>query len=309
MKFSDKINCPPFLKQGDLVAITSPAKYIDPELIDNAANLLRKRGYKVWLGENVTGSYGRFSGSDQERSCDFQKALDNEDVKAIICSRGGYGSVRLLDRLDWSGFRSEPKWICGFSDITVFHNLAHLKGSASVHSTVPLDFPKNDFNTPLESLFDVLEGTPLHYKLNPEPENIKGGAKACVTGGNLSVFTSLIGTKGDIDTRGKILFLEEVSEYDYKVDRMLNTLKYAGKLDDLAGLIIGGFSNIKTSDRGLRLKTRELITEKIPKNKYPVCFNFPAGHIEENMAFPFGEPAEMNVEENNTYISFTHGRS
>lgn len=309
MKFSGKINCPPFLKQGDVVAITSPAKYINPGLIDNATNLLRKRGYKVLPGENVTGSYGRFSGSDQERSGDFQKALDNEDVKAIICSRGGYGSVRLLDRLDWSGFQSEPKWICGFSDITVFHNLAHLQGSASVHSTVPLDFPRDGFNSPLASLFDVLEGTPLHYKLKPEPENIKGDAKACVIGGNLSVFTSLIGTKGDIDTRGKILFLEEISEYDYKVDRMLNTLKYAGKLDDLAGLILGGFSDIKTSDMGLMLETRELITEKIPKNKYPVCFNFPAGHIEENMAIPFGEPAEMNVKENNVYISFTHGRS
>lgn len=309
MQFSSKMVLPPFLQKGDLIAITAPAKYIERSLIDNAVNLLEQRGYKVWLGNFVTGEYGRFSGSDQERASDFQKALDNKEVKAIICARGGYGAVRLIEHLNWESFRSEPKWICGFSDITVFHNSAHLNLTGSIHSTVPLDFPINKYNLPLESLFDALEGTPLHYKLEPEPENISGNTQAPIIGGNLSVFASLVGTKADIDTSGKILFLEEISEYDYKVDRMLQTLKLAGKFNRLAGLVVGGFTGIKESDKGLMLKTRELITEKIPYGKYPVCFNFPAGHIPENMAIPFGELAEMNVQNDKTYISFTHGRS
>lgn len=300
---------PPFLKTNDLVAITAPAKYIDSKLIENAVKLIEKRGYRVYTGKHILGQHGRFSGSDQERTEDFQSALNNPEVKAIICARGGYGTVRIIGHLNWRKFRLAPKWICGFSDITVFHNLAQLNKTGSIHSTVPLDFPHGEYNPSLESLFDALEGTPLHYKLKPAAENQAGSAKAPVVGGNLSVFSSLIGTSADIDTSGKILFLEEISEYDYKVDRMLFTLKAAGKLDNLAGLIVGGFSDIKKSDNGLMLETSELITEKIAKGKFPVCFNFPAGHIKQNMAIPFGEPAALDVEKDKTYISFTHGRS
>ncbi len=300
---------PPFLKPSDWVAIVSPAKYIDSEIIDNAVRLLEKRGYRVWVGQNAKGRYGRFSGSDQERTNDLQEALDRPEVKAVFFARGGYGSVRIMERINWTAFKSSPKWLCGFSDITVFHNLVHLTRSCSVHSTVPLNFPKDEFNSPLESLFDVLEGNSLHYKLNANSNNSFGRAKAEVVGGNLSVFCSLIGTPADIDTTGKILFLEEISEYDYKVDRMLYTLKLAGKFQNLAGLIIGGFTDIKKSDNGLMLNTQQLITEKIPLNKYPVCFQFPGGHIPENMALPLGEPACLDVEKDKTYISFTHGRS
>jgi muramoyltetrapeptide carboxypeptidase len=279
------------------IYITAPAKTIDKELIDYAAEFFRTNNFEVILANHVTGRHHYFSGTDQERLSDFQIALDDDSVDFILCARGGYGSVRIIDQLDFSKFRRKPKLIIGFSDVTVFHSHIHAcLNIPTVHATVPLNFRSNTKEA-LESLLNVLNGEPNRYEFNSSPFNRSGFVQAPVVGGNLSILHALNGSVSDIKTEGKILFIEDLSEAIYSIDRMMYSLKRSGKLENLAGLIVGGMTNIKDTEIPYGKSVEEVIAEVVSSYKYPVCFNFPAGHIDDNRAIILGSKASLSVKE------------
>lgn len=281
------------------VRIVSPAKSIAPEHIDYAKTWLEANGCEVEIGRHATGSFHYFSGTDEDRLCDVQAALDDPSVDAILGSRGGYGTVRIVDQLDFSSFRHHPKLLMGYSDITVLHHRLQLMGYPSVHSTVPLHFKENTAAA-LQSLLHTIHGRPSAYTIPPHPYNRKGKVAAQVVGGNLSIVTSLIGTRDAIDTRGKILLLEEVGEAVYAIDRLLWTLKRAGKLTPLAGLIVGGMTKTKDSAISFGKTAEEVVREAVDHGDFPICFGFPAGHIDDNRAVILGHRAQLEVCDENS---------
>jgi len=287
---------PRTLRKGDLISLVAPAKKLDSETLEFATRFLESNGFRVERGPNSLNSFNQFSGTDEERLSDFQQALDNPEVKAIICLRGGYGSMRIIDRLDWKTFRKKPKWICGFSDITTFHSYCHqVLETQSLHCSMPLNFEANSAEA-LESLVAALKGKELVYDLQSHENNRPGIASAAIVGGNLSILSALRGTDLQIDLRHKILFIEEVGESLYHVDRMLETLRLSGELESLAGLIIGGMTQIE--DKGDWFGTQKLnsiILEKVRPYNFPVVFDFPAGHIDDNRAIIFGKDASLAV--------------
>lgn len=279
------------------VHITAPAKTIEKECIDFAVDFLTKQGFEVSLAPHVLGKNNYFSGTDAERQSDFQTALDNPEIDFILCARGGYGSVRIIDSLDFSGFVQHPKLIIGFSDITVFHNHLHRHFSIpTLHATVPLNFQSNS-KTALQSLVNVLNQSANRYSILPSAFNRPGRITATVVGGNLSILYSLIGTNSDIETAGKILFIEDIGEHIYALDRILYSLKKSGKIQNLAGLIVGGMTNIKDTEIPFGKSVEEVISEIIAPYSFPVCFNFPAGHMDDNRAILLGSPCTLEVTE------------
>jgi len=277
------------------IHITSPAKVIDKACIDFAVEFLTEKGFSVTLSKNVLGQYHYFSGTDSERLEDFQHALDDDSIDFILCARGGYGSVRIIDQLDFSRFLNKPKLIIGFSDITVFHNHIHAHYKLpTVHASVPLNFRSNSMEA-LKSLVNVLNGKSNTYFVETTAYNREGIAKAAVVGGNLSIIYSLIGTNSDISTDGKILFMEDIGEPVYAVDRMLYALKKSNKLQNLAGLIVGGMTNMKDTEISFGKTVQEVISEMVAPYKFPVCFNFPAGHVDDNRAIILGKEAKLEV--------------
>ncbi|MCG8574675.1 MAG: LD-carboxypeptidase [Flavobacteriales bacterium] len=279
------------------IRIVSPAKQIEAQHLSFTVDFLTSKGFEVELGKHAAGQYHYFSGTDEERLFDFQQALDDESVDAILCSRGGYGSVRILDQLDFSAFLQKPKLIFGYSDITVFHHHVQAKYNlSSVHSTAPLNFSSNSKEA-LESLLNVLNGQPNQYEFQAHNLNRSGQTKAKVMGGNLAILYSLIGTDSDFDYDGKILFIEEIGEAVYAVDRMMWSLKKSGKLENLAALIVGGMTSMKDSQIPFGKTVEEVIAESVEEYSYPLCFNFPAGHIDDNRAIIFGKEAELRVSE------------
>lgn len=288
-------NTIPHIQKGDTIAIVAPAKAISPELVNYAKHWFETKGFKVVLGQNVCGEINYFSGTDLERTVDFQQAIDNQNIKAIICARGGYGAVRILDSIQWAAQLREPKWIVGFSDITVFHQHLQRFDLPSIHATMPLNFRDNSTDS-LETLLHALQGKQYTITTTPSTFNKKGSAKAELIGGNLSIVYSLLGTDSQPNYKGKILFLEEVGEQIYAVDRMLFSLKKAGVFDQIAGLIIGGMTNIKdTTEKPTALQLEEIVLQHFPFRKIPICFDFPAGHIDDNRALAFGELVHLNV--------------
>jgi len=285
-----------FLQKGDLVRIVSPAKAIDADLLTNAKNELEQHGYRVIIGQHATGRWNYFSGTDEERKADMQEALDDIECKAILCARGGYGSVRIVDRLNWAGFLRNPKWIIGFSDITVFHHRIQRFGLPSVHATMPLNFKEN---TPeaLDSIFTAIEGGTNHYRFQTESFSKKGEAEGRVIGGNLSIVYSLLGTDDRLSYDGVILFIEDLSEQLYAFDRMWHSIEKAGILDQISGLIIGGMTGFKDTDPPTGLSIENIIMDKMSYRNIPVCFGFPAGHINDNRAMVFGKTARLIVGE------------
>lgn len=277
------------------IHIIAPAKVIDKACIDFAVDFLQKNGFEVSLAKHVLGQYNYFSGTDAERLADFQAALDDESIDFILCARGGYGSVRIIDDLDFTKFLKKPKLIIGFSDITVFHN--HIQSHFNIptlHASVPLNFQSN---TPeaLNSLVNVLNEKPNKYEIAPSKYNRSGEVKAVVVGGNLSIIYSLIGTNSDLNTDGKILFIEDIGEHIYAIDRILYSLKKSNKLQKLAGLIVGGMTNIKDTEIPFGKNVEEVISEIVAPYKFPVCFNFPAGHVDDNCAIILGKEALLVV--------------
>ena len=296
---------PPFLKQGDEVAIVSPSFAIDEIKISDGVKALEGWGLKVHIGKNVFKKSGPFAGTDAERLSDLQEFTDNIKIKAIICSRGGYGMLRIIDKIDFSRIRRHPKWYVGFSDITALHLwLCEKFNTVSIHGEMPLNYANPEKSAGnLGSLRDALFGEwkPVEW----EGGFLRSGrVSGEVTGGNLSLIYSLSGTPADIKTKGKILFIEDEGEYLYHLDRMLISLKLAGKLDSLAALVAGGFSKMEETKTPWGKTPEEIISGIVSEFEYPVFFNFPAGHIADNHAFYIGRKAEIEVKGKRARLSY-----
>lgn len=290
---------PPSLQKGDKVAIVSPAKKIPAERIENAVNVFEKWGLRVSTGKNVLARNNYFAGTDAERAADFQEMLDDQEVKAIICARGGYGTVRILDKLDFSNFAKNPKWIVGFSDITALHShIARNYQIETIHAPMPLDYGDTE-DEAVESLRKVLFGEKLSYEFETKASSRIGRAQGAMVGGNLSVLYSLNGSISEMDTNRKILFIEEVGENLYHFDRMIQNMKRAGKFENLNGLIVGYTSEMKdnTDSTAFNKSPEEIILEAIAEYDFPVCFGFPSGHEKRNQAFIHGRELILNVGE------------
>ncbi len=289
------------LQPGDTILYIAPAGNVVEQkaYMQRADSLLRLWGYVPQYPENLYKKHFTFGGTDTERFKDLQQALDNPNIKAIWCARGGYGSVRIIDNLDFSKFYKHPKWLIGFSDITVLHSLLHQNGFQSAHAIMPISLthPNTERKQAIQSLKDFLSGKDLHYVIPTDSLNIQGKANGVLVGGNLSLLVSLLGSKYQIDTDGKILFLEDVGEYTYSYDRMLFALKNAGYFDNLKGLIVGGMS-VKKDDDFIGETVKQLILKHVKDKKYPVIFNFPAGHIVDNRTLIFGREASIKVNKN-----------
>lgn len=287
---------PDFLKEGDLIRIVSPAGKADKEKVLPATDLLRKAGFDVRLGEHVFDRWFQFAGTDDQRLNDLQQALDDPECRAIICSRGGYGAIRIADKLDFSAFGRYPKWLVGFSDVTVLHALLQKQGFCSIHGAMPAFYLRD--NQPTESfteLIRLLSGEKTRIALPVHPLNRKGRANGQLIGGNLSILFSLTGTPFEPDTDEKILFIEDLTEYLYHLDRMMHSLKLAGKLKKLNGLIVGGFTEIKDNDSPFGQSVEEIILNAVKEYDYPVCFGFPAGHMDRNLPLMFGENYALDL--------------
>lgn len=287
---------PSYLKKGDTIGITSPAGFIALEDISPAINKIMEWGFNVKIGNTIGKKDFTFGGTDEERLKDFQQMLDDPNIKAIMCARGGYGTVRIIDKLNFAKFVAKPKWIIGFSDITLLH--CHINrnfGIATIHSKMcnsfPDDWSKADDNQQLSihTIRMCLTNEKMHYAVKPNAKNRTGNTEGILVGGNLRTIENLAGTKSDLITKNKILFVEDTGEYLYSIDRMFWNLKRTGKLAQLKALIIGGFKN-KPDDAGEEFgKTlEEIVLEKVKEYTYPVIFNFPVGHQKENFALKCG---------------------
>jgi len=288
------LNSPPHLKKGDKIAITCPAKKL-PNPMTDAIALLESWGLEVVLGDTVNASYHQFAGDDELRAKDLQRFIDDDNIKAIIAARGGYGTIRIIDRVDFSNFTRNPKWVVGFSDITVIH--AHLYanyGAQSIHGQMPVNIPDASARS-LETLKKALFGEALSYTVAPNQLNRLGEASGILIGGNLSLLIAILGSVSDMDYAGKILFIEDVGEYLYSLDRMMHTLKRAGKLAKLAGLVVGGFTEIKDNDIPFGQTVPQIIMSIVAEYNYPVCFDFPAGHIPDNNSLVLGSTLNLFV--------------
>jgi muramoyltetrapeptide carboxypeptidase len=299
------IKIPPYLKKGDTVAIVCPAGFLSLEKAQTCINTLVSWGFQVKLGKTLGGvQQNYFSGSDAERLADLQTMMDDPNVKAILCGRGGYGVSRILDGLDFKQFKKHPKWIIGFSDITVLH--AHLNSvvkTASIHAPMAGAFNDGGWeNEWVQSLRKAIKGQLTNYSCPAHPFNKLGKAYGDIIGGNLSLLVHLIGTASAIKTKGKILFIEDIGEHVYQVDRMMVQLKRAGLLKDLAGLIIGGFTDMEDTTVPFGKTVQACIAEHLEEYDYPVCFDFPVSHSKENYALKIGLPHQFQVSKNKTSL-------
>ena len=288
---------PPALSMGEKIGMVAPAGKIDKGKIDVAANIIESWGYKVELPPHLLNTNGMFAGTDQERADDLQAMLDNQEIKAIFCARGGYGSIRILPKLNFNNFNKSPKWMVGYSDITVFHShLSENLNTCSIHATMPVNYGNSiEALESQNALLDVLKRNPASTQFSGHNLNRTGFAEGILTGGNLSILYSLRGTPQDIDTDGKILFIEDLDEYLYHIDRIMMNLKLGGKLKNLAGLIIGGMSDIKEASSPFGKTTEEIILDAVSEYNYPVAFGFPAGHQARNLPLVMGQLTKLEV--------------
>jgi len=294
---------PPYLQKNDTVAIVSTARKISFEEIKPAIKLLESWGLKVLIGDTIGLEENQFAGSDIRRTQDFQKMLDNPKIKAIWCARGGYGTVKIIDDLDFSKFNKHPKWIVGFSDITVLHSHIHNLGFETLHATMPLDVSKSTKES-LISLKKSLFGEDLSYEIRSSEENKIGVASGRLIGGNLSILYSLLGSKSTINTDGKILFIEDLDEYLYHLDRMLMNLKRNGYFTNLKGLIVGGMTQMHDNAIPFGKNAKEIILESVSEYNFPVVFDFPAGHLDDNKALILGRNVKLEVTKKKSEIQF-----
>lgn len=285
---------PANLVPGDTIALIAPAKAIEPVLVDQAVALLEKAGFVVLVGQHTKGQFHYFSGTDDERAADLQWAIDHKEVKAIICARGGYGAVRLLDRVQWATLLREPKWILGFSDITNFHLHALQLDIESVHCTMPLNFAENSVEA-LASLFTVLQTGKVKHAWETTSFNREGVVTGQLIGGNLSILTAALGTPLYPNFQGAILFIEDIGEQLYQLDRMLHALKMARVFDQIAGLIIGGMTELKDTAIPTGFVLEDLIAEQLQYRSIPVAFNAPIGHITDNRAVIVGRNSQLTI--------------
>lgn len=301
---------PPYLRPGDMIGITSPAGFIDREEISPAIEQIESWGFRVLVGSTIGKRYHSFGGSDEERASDLQSMLDDPHVSAILCARGGYGLVRIVDRLRFDRFVRRPKWIIGFSDVTVLH--AHVNSRlriASIHSKMCNSFPDRWSEADpaqkdtILSIRDALTGTCMRYDFDASPCNVSGNASGILVGGNLKTIETLAGTASDLHTAGRILFVEDTGEYLYSIDRMFWNLERTGKLQDLKGLIVGGFK-VKPDDPGeeFGVPLEDIITDRVKPYGFPVAFNFPVGHQKNNFALKCGVAHRLSVANNGSLL-------
>ncbi len=290
---------PPYLKQGSTIGITCPSSYIPLERVEYAASVLQSKGYNVLLGKTCGTQFNYFSGTDEERLNDLQSMLDNPDVDAILMGRGGYGMGRLVDKLDFTAFQNNPKWICGFSDIVILLN--HLQANFNMqvlHSPMCNAYKEEYLNSAhLQSFFDAITGQPLRYEFPASRYNRNGHTEGIVTGGNLAILAHLTGSRSEVDTKDKILFIEDIGEVLYNIDRLLINLKRAGKLTHIKALVVGGMTDLTDTERPFGKTVEEIIWDNVKDYDYPVCFNFPAGHIDINYTLRLGANHKLSVTE------------
>ena len=288
---------PPYLKKGDTIGIVCPAGYMPVDKLQTCIAVLMEWGYKVKAGNTIGSQFNYFSGTDEQRLEDLQQMLDDDSVHAILCGRGGYGAGRIIDKLKFKKFKKNPKWLIGFSDITVLHSHIYNRFKiASLHSPMAAAFNDDEYkNEYVQSLKQALEGKKSKYVCAINAYNHEGTATGKLVGGNLSLIAHLTGTKSDINTAEKILFIEDVGEYIYNTDRMLYQLKRSGKFDKLAGLIIGGFTEAKDTTIPFGKDIYEVIYDVVKDYNYPICFQFPVGHSRENYALKIGVDYQLQV--------------
>jgi muramoyltetrapeptide carboxypeptidase len=306
-----KILLPPYLKPGAVIGISSPAGTITAEELKPAIEQIKSWGFDLRIGSSIGKKDFTMGGTDAERLADLQAMLDDPSIGAILCARGGYGSVRIVDELRWDRFRKYPKWVIGFSDITVLHAHIHRQcGIASIHSKMCNSFPDNwAAAEPIQretilSIRDALTGRPMRYTAPAHPQNRTGNAAGPLIGGNLKMLETIAGTASDINTKGKILFVEDTGEYAYSIDRAFENLRRSGKLEYLAGLIVGGFK-LKPDDPGEEFgrTVADIVTEKTRGCSYPVCFDFPVGHQRANFALRCGLRHQLMVTDKGSTLS------
>ena len=295
---------PPFLKPNDQIRIISPSGAIDTVYIDGAKKILESWNLQVTEGTFARSEYGRFAGTKMQRLNDLQLAFDDPEVKAILCSRGGYGVAQIIDKIDFSKFSNHPKWLIGFSDITILHNAISNLGVASIHGIMA----KHLTELPIDSeqmiaLKKILFGEQHSYNISNEQFNKPGTATGKLIGGNLSVLMGLRGSQFDCDYRNAILFIEDIGEKPYHIDRMMQNLRFSGALSQLSGLIVGQFSDCE-EDQSMKQTISEIIVDAVSEYSFPVCFNFPAGHVDYNLPLILGTNVKLEVTEKKSQLSF-----
>ena len=292
------IKTPPYLQKGDTIGLVCPAGYLEVEKISECIRVLNEEwGFRTKVGKTIGNQFNYFSGTDEERLNDLQQMLDDDEVKAVMCARGGYGISRIIDKINFKKFKKQPKWIIGYSDVTILHS--HLYANyyiSSIHGPMAGAFNDASYISRfVESLKNVLEGKKIRYNCEPHEFNRKGEAIGELIGGNLTLLTHAIGTDSDLKTRERILFIEDVGEYIYNIDRMLYQLKRSGKLSKLAGLVVGGFTDMKDTERPFGQTVHEVIRDIVAEYDYPVCFDFPVSHGKENYALKIGVGYKLKV--------------
>ena len=307
---NNKLIKPEYLKKGDTVAIVAPSGVLKNYngYILKAKELLKSWELEVVIGENVFNDNGHFAGTDNQRSADFQLALDDKAIKAIWCARGGYGAMRVIDNLNFEKYKENPKWIIGYSDITAIHNDLHNNKSESIHGIMCKSLEKIDVdnNESISLLKKTLFGEKLSYTIEGNNYNIEGNSNGQLIGGNLTLLHCLLGSESSIDTDGKILFIEDLGEYLYHIDRMLISLKRAGYFDNCKGLIVGDFTDIRKNTTPFGRNLKELILDIVKEYDFPVSFGFPAGHGEKNYPMILGREINLEVSKQQSTINFSN---
>jgi muramoyltetrapeptide carboxypeptidase len=298
-----KMITPTYLQKGDTVAIVSTARKNIDDNLKPTIDLLEGWGLTVKLGKTIGLDYYQLAGTDEQRTEDFQEQMDNPNIKAIWCVRGGYGTVKIIDKLDFTKFKQNPKWIIGFSDVTVLHGHLNRMGIESLHATMPVAIPRAT-DEAKNSLCAALFGEKLQYTLECDALNHKGKAKGELVGGNLSILYSLLGSESAIDCADKILFIEDLDEYLYHVDRMMMNLKRNGCLQSLKGIIVGAMTEMKDNEIPWGRNALEIIEDIVKGLNIPIIYNFPAGHIRDNRALIFGRQVSMDVNTEQSKVVF-----
>lgn len=297
---------PPYLQPGDTIGIVAPARYITQEELKPAIRFLTSHGFLVKTAPHLFSKHYQFAGTDGERAQDIMEMIEDQSVKAILCARGGYGTVRILDLLNLRKLQQNPKWIIGYSDITALHCLiSGWFGIETLHATMPINFPNTvQGNESTNALINALKGESLTYELKPHPFNQEGTASGVLIGGNLSILSTLSGTTSDVSYSGRILFIEDVDEYLYHIDRMMMQLKRSGKLKAIAGLIVGHFTEMKDNTIPFGSDAYEIIYSAVKDYRIPVCFGFPSGHTEPNLPLIIGRAVDLKVTDEGAKIEF-----
>ncbi len=294
---------PDFIKEGDKIAIVSTARKIDIKEIEDALYILKQWKLVPVVGATIGLTNHQFAGTDEERRSDFQKMLDDQEIKAIWCARGGYGTVRIIDDIDFSQFRKHPKWIIGYSDITVLHSHLHNLGFCSLHAPMPVDIHKGTRES-IDTLRDAIFGRNITYTVSPSKKNIPGICTGQLIGGNLSMLYSMCGSGSSLNTSGKILCIEDLDEYLYHIDRMLQNLKRNRYFEGLSGLIVGGMTKMHDNNIPFGKKPKQIILDIVKEYGFPVVFKFPMGHIEDNQTLIFGAQASLQITKNEVKLKY-----